>query len=105
MVWPCYVGLVLSEQEGRGGSNVGAIDDGCVCISFFVHILANIHNFSLQKELEGSITARKGGPFRLNLHPKAFFDHNPYRTDKCELFSLRLQLNYRRVSSTLLTRQ
>jgi len=35
-----------------------------------------------KKELEGSITARKGGPFRLNLHPKAFFDHNPYRTDK-----------------------
>jgi len=24
----------------------------------------------------------KGGAFRLNLHPKAFFDNNPYKTDK-----------------------
>lgn len=26
--------------------------------------------------------ARKGGPYKLNLHPKAYFDGNPYRSDR-----------------------
>ena len=29
-----------------------------------------------------SIKVRKGGAFRLNLHPKTFFDGNPYKSDK-----------------------
>ncbi|XP_068706371.1 cilia-and flagella-associated protein 96-like [Montipora capricornis] len=34
------------------------------------------------KEMESSFKARKGGAFKLNLHPKAFFDGNPYKSDR-----------------------
>ncbi|XP_068134796.1 cilia-and flagella-associated protein 96 [Hyperolius riggenbachi] len=36
----------------------------------------------MKKESEGHKSRLKGGAFRLNLHPKDFFDGNPYRTDK-----------------------
>ena len=36
----------------------------------------------LQKEMEGSLKARKGGAYKLNLHPKAYFDGNPYKSDQ-----------------------
>ena len=32
--------------------------------------------------METSIDGRKGGAFKLNLHPRAFFDGNPYKSDK-----------------------
>ncbi|XP_073250775.1 cilia-and flagella-associated protein 96-like [Porites lutea] len=35
-----------------------------------------------KKEMEASFKARKGGPYKLNLHPKAFFDGNPYKSDR-----------------------
>ncbi|XP_028405049.1 UPF0602 protein C4orf47 homolog [Dendronephthya gigantea] len=31
---------------------------------------------------EKSIKVRKGGAFRLNLHPRTYFDGNPYKSDK-----------------------
>lgn len=34
------------------------------------------------KDMNVSIKVRKGGAFRLNLHPKTFFDGNPYKSDK-----------------------
>ncbi|XP_046855147.1 UPF0602 protein C4orf47 homolog [Xenia sp. Carnegie-2017] len=34
------------------------------------------------KDQQTSIKVRKGGAFRLNLHPNAFFDGNPYKTNK-----------------------
>ena len=36
----------------------------------------------LQKETDASFKARKGGPYKLNLHPKAYFDGNPYKSDR-----------------------
>ena len=38
--------------------------------------------------MEASFKARKGGPYKLNLHPKAFFDGNPYKSDRRKYFSL-----------------
>lgn len=35
-----------------------------------------------KKENESHRKALKGGAFKLNMHPKSFFDENPYRTDK-----------------------
>lgn len=35
-----------------------------------------------KKEMEGSLKARKGGAYKLNLHPKAYFDGNPYKSDR-----------------------
>ena len=32
--------------------------------------------------MEGSLKARKGGAYKLNLHPKAYFDGNPYKSDR-----------------------
>ena len=37
---------------------------------------------SSQNAMEKSQKNRKGGPFRLNLHPKAYFDGNPYKSDR-----------------------
>ncbi|CAB4010018.1 Hypothetical predicted protein [Paramuricea clavata] len=34
------------------------------------------------KDQDMSIKVRKGGAFRLNLHPKTYFDGNPYKSDK-----------------------
>ena len=36
----------------------------------------------LQKELAAHKAALKGDSFKLNMHPKAYFDANPYHTDK-----------------------
>ena len=36
--------------------------------------------------MEASFKARKGGPYKLNLHPKAFFDGNPYKSDRRKYF-------------------
>ena len=47
-----------------------------------------VNCFCLQKEMEASFKARKGGPYKLNLHPKAFFDGNPYKSDRRKYFSL-----------------
>lgn len=35
-----------------------------------------------KKEMEGSLKARKGGAYKLNLHPKAYFDGNPYKSNR-----------------------
>ena len=32
--------------------------------------------------MESSFKARKGGAYKLNLHPKAYFDGNPYKSDR-----------------------
>jgi len=34
----------------------------------------------------------KGASFKLNLHPKAFFDGNPYKTDKRRLYSIQFNI-------------
>ncbi|XP_035281701.1 UPF0602 protein C4orf47 homolog isoform X1 [Anguilla anguilla] len=36
----------------------------------------------MKKEIVSDRTRMKGGPFRLNLHPKDCFDNNPYRLEK-----------------------
>ncbi|XP_063045524.1 cilia-and flagella-associated protein 96 [Engraulis encrasicolus] len=36
----------------------------------------------LKREITDHKTKLKGGPFRLNLHPKVFFDGNPYKVEK-----------------------
>lgn len=36
----------------------------------------------LQKELAAHKAALKGDSFKLNMHPKSYFDSNPYHTDK-----------------------
>lgn len=36
----------------------------------------------LQKENESHKAALKGAAFKLNMHPKAYFDSNPYASDK-----------------------
>lgn len=48
-----------------------------------------IHNYrntdillKLQKLLEQSRSKMKGGSFKLNMHPKAFFDEKPFTSDK-----------------------
>ncbi|XP_031555461.1 UPF0602 protein C4orf47 homolog [Actinia tenebrosa] len=33
-------------------------------------------------DMERSVKQRKGGAFKLNLHPKSFFDGNPYKADR-----------------------
>ncbi len=35
-----------------------------------------------QKDHKDSIKKRKAGSFKLNLHPKDFFEENPFRSDK-----------------------
>ncbi|XP_071808688.1 cilia-and flagella-associated protein 96-like [Asterias amurensis] len=35
-----------------------------------------------RKELEAHKSQTKGGAFKLGMHPKSMFDHNPYATDK-----------------------
>jgi len=52
-----------------------------VVSSIFLAILSSVI-FYLQKEMEGSLKARKGGAYKLNLHPKAYFDGNPYKSDR-----------------------
>ena len=46
----------------------------------FNHFL--IFLFVLQKEIAAHKNATKGGAFRLNMHPRAYFDANPYNSDK-----------------------
>ena len=36
----------------------------------------------MQKEIASHKNATKGGPFKLNMHPRAYFDANPYNSDK-----------------------
>ena len=36
----------------------------------------------LQKENEAHKRKMKGGAFRLNMHPRSYFDENPYRSDR-----------------------
>ncbi|ESO84025.1 hypothetical protein LOTGIDRAFT_210983 [Lottia gigantea] len=36
----------------------------------------------IKKEVELHRKSVKGGSFKLNLHPQAYFDNNPYKTDK-----------------------
>ncbi|KAG5263898.1 hypothetical protein AALO_G00269860 [Alosa alosa] len=36
----------------------------------------------LKREMTNHKTMLKGGQFRLNLHPKDYFDHNPFKLDK-----------------------
>lgn len=43
-----------------------------------------MHEYSFQKEHKASKNKEKGGPFRLNSHPKDFFDENPYHSKKCK---------------------
>lgn len=38
--------------------------------------------FLFQKEFESHKSRLKGGAFRLNLHPKDYFDMNPFGSDK-----------------------
>ncbi|XP_050394507.1 UPF0602 protein C4orf47 homolog isoform X2 [Patella vulgata] len=35
-----------------------------------------------RKEIEIHRKSVKGGSFKLNMHPQAYFDHNPYKSDK-----------------------
>ncbi|XP_052264924.1 UPF0602 protein C4orf47 homolog isoform X1 [Dreissena polymorpha] len=35
-----------------------------------------------KKEIASHKNATKGGPFKLNMHPRAYFDGNPYNSDK-----------------------
>lgn len=44
-----------------------------------------LHNFqlsNLQKESEEHHRLLKGGPFKLNLYPREYFDTNPYFSEK-----------------------
>lgn len=36
--------------------------------------------------MDSSFKARKGGAFKLNLSPKAYFDGNPYKSDRRKYF-------------------
>ena len=38
--------------------------------------------YTFQKEVEVDKALMKGGSFKLNMHPRDYFDENPYKTDK-----------------------
>jgi hypothetical protein len=40
--------------------------------------------FDDQTDMDRSVKNRKGGPFKLHLHPKYYFDGNPYKSDRCK---------------------
>lgn len=49
---------------------------------FVQFLLYNFQHFNLQKQNEEHHRLLKGGPFKLNLYPKEYFDSNPYFSDK-----------------------
>ena len=44
-------------------------------------VLYESHSLTLQKERKAASKKVKGGPFKLNSHPKDAFEDNPYKTD------------------------
>ena len=46
------------------------------------HCFLSSHYFCLQKEIAAHKNATKGGAFKLNMHPRAYFDANPYASDR-----------------------
>ncbi len=42
----------------------------------------HVYMFTVQKEAEIHRSKLRGGPFMLNLHPRDYFQSNPYHSDK-----------------------
>ena len=51
-------------------------------VQFIMKLFLFVLCWFFQKEIQAHKSATKGGAFRLNMHPTAYFDRNPYSSDK-----------------------
>ncbi|XP_069124783.1 cilia-and flagella-associated protein 96-like isoform X2 [Argopecten irradians] len=69
-------------NPGKKGTGFGYV---AVTLGKYPNYLGDtydVHKDIAKKELANHKNAVKGAAFRLNMHPKAYFDQNPYASDK-----------------------